>query len=197
MLRAIRGTLVDTPAFGEIRVREDTLLVLRGPEIQAIQAGSAEAATLHAHGLQPADVLRLKVVHPSIWALVQGCRRGWLTACVLPCRGANSSCLDSLTSMCMPRSTATRARPQVSTSMVQCSTVPRCGPLVTCSACRQAPHGVVGPLHLPQGEAARGQGGGRGRVPPAAQAAAVPWHHNSAVLWQPAPGGLRGPSGRC
>lgn len=61
---AFRGTLVDCPAFGEVRVRRDTLCIVDptvGGRIVGLWPGSAEAEVLQAHQLDARHVIRLQV----------------------------------------------------------------------------------------------------------------------------------------
>lgn len=62
--QAFRGTLVDCPEFGLVRVREDAICVvdqsLQG-KIICIKDGNEESNVLEALGVQPGRVMRLKV----------------------------------------------------------------------------------------------------------------------------------------
>ena len=124
-MRALRGCLVDTPAFGDVRVREDALLVLSAAgQIVAVEDGSAEARTLQAHGVPASDVQRLKV--GCAWACAAQLHAAWPWCGAgsllglqhqwgdLPaCRRATSCCQGLWTCTCTPPSTATMGPPQV------------------------------------------------------------------------------------
>ena len=54
---------MDTPSFGEVRIREDSLLVVDNPDgkIVAVEAGSNEASIMQTHNIQASNVQRLGV----------------------------------------------------------------------------------------------------------------------------------------